>query len=50
MNPDFRKALSNDFDDILLLKKQVHDFHQKNRPDFYKAVTSPLEKNEYESF
>ncbi len=50
MNPDFRKATLYDFDDILLLKRQVHDFHHKNRPDFYKAVTSPLEKNEYESF
>jgi diamine N-acetyltransferase len=32
----FRKALLKDFEAIVKLKKEVHEFHFKNEPKFYK--------------
>jgi len=49
MNTNFRKATLFDFEDILLLKRQVHDFHFKNRPDFYKNTVSLFDKSEFEN-
>jgi len=39
----------SDYDDILILKRQVHEFHHKNRPDFYKNIHSPFDKDEFEN-
>lgn len=48
MNINFRKAILSDYDDIQTLKRQVHEFHYKNRPDFYRNNDSPFDKNEFE--
>jgi diamine N-acetyltransferase len=49
MNINFRKAILSDYDDIQTLKKQVHKFNYKNRPDFYRNTDSPFDKNEFEN-
>ena len=45
----FRRANLSDFNQILILKKQIHDFHYSNRPDFYKASNCPLDKKDFEN-
>lgn len=48
MKINFRKAIIADYDEILRLKKQVHEFHYNNRPDFYKISDLPLNQKGYE--
>ena len=45
----FREAVLSDYDQILRLKKQVHDFHYSNRSDFYKASNCPFDKKDFEN-
>jgi len=49
MDLTFRTGLSIDFEAIIELKKQVHNFHSSIRPDFYKYSESPIEKTEFEN-
>jgi len=48
MKLNFRKAIISDYNDIIRLKKQVHEFHCDNRPDFYKKCDMPISKKEFE--
>jgi len=45
---NIRKATLSDFDPVLKLKKQVHEFHHKNRQDFYKKSASPISQDEFQ--
>jgi len=48
MEIKFRKASINDYRIILILKKQIQNFHHCHKPDFYKKTDSPFSKNEFE--
>jgi len=45
MNYTFRKATIADYEAILELKIQVHDFHVGNRPDFFSDTENPFDKS-----
>jgi len=49
MDLKFRKAIIGDFEAILDLKKQVHNYHSSLRPDFFKYSESPIEMTEFEN-
>ena len=44
-----RKGLICDFEAVLELKKQVHNFHYSIRSDFYNYSELPIEKHEFEN-
>ena len=48
MEIKFRKATTNDFNTISILKKLIHNYHSYQKPDFYKNMELPLTKNEFE--
>lgn len=49
MKPSFRKAVPEDYDKILRLKKQVHAHHVQNRPDFFRNSDAPIDKKDLEN-
>lgn len=44
-----RSAAQNDYDLLLPLFRQVHEFHVAVRPDLYKENTAPVERGFFES-
>lgn len=48
MNIKFRKAGESDYNEILKLKRESHNRHHNNRPDFYKYSELPLDNKEYQ--
>ena len=48
MEYNFRNATIADYETILELKIQVHDFHVGNRPDFFTDTEDPFDKTIYE--
>ncbi|OHX53932.1 acetyltransferase [Planococcus salinarum] len=44
-----RSAAQNDYDLLLPLFRQVHEFHVSVRPDLYKENTAPVERGFFES-
>jgi len=48
MEIKFRKASIDDYVRISILKKQIHDYHSYQKPDFYKNPEVPLCKKEFE--
>ena len=46
---NFRKAVDSDYSHILQLKRQVHEFHHAQRPDFYRTTKFPFEKTEFDN-
>ena len=49
MNISIRKAEQNDYESLLPLFGQVHDFHVDIRPDVYKENSTPVEQEFFES-
>ena len=49
MRYTFRKANNSDYEQIQNLKRQVHDYHVKKRPDFFSGKENPLENSYFES-
>jgi len=48
MNLRVREGTANDYTDIKNLFTEVHNLHVKNRPDFFKYVENPFEKERFE--
>ena len=48
MKYNFRIATIADYEAILELKIQVHDFHVVNRPDFFSDTDNPFDKSIFE--
>jgi ribosomal protein S18 acetylase RimI-like enzyme len=48
-NISIRNAEQNDYESLLPLFKQVHEFHVFERPDLYKENSTPVEKDFFES-
>jgi ribosomal protein S18 acetylase RimI-like enzyme len=49
MDISIRNAEQNDYDFLLPLFRQVHEFHVFVRPDLYKENSTPVEQEFYES-
>lgn len=49
MDISIRYAEQNDYESLVPLFRQVHEFHVSVRPDLYKDHTSPVEKEFFES-
>lgn len=43
----FRKAIEQDYEGVLMLKKQVHNIHVESEPKFYRISENPFAKSEF---
>lgn len=43
----FREAIESDYNEILILKKQVHKFHYMNKKEFYMHTETPITKSDF---
>lgn len=49
MNISIRKSDQSDYESLLPLFRQVHEFHVSARPDLYKKNSTPVERKFFES-
>jgi diamine N-acetyltransferase len=49
MDISIRKAVQNDYESLLPIFRQVHEFHVFERPDLYKENPTPVEQEFFES-
>lgn len=47
MGLKIREAIISDYENLLLLVKEVHEIHYKARPDYYKDTDIPLDKEDF---
>ena len=47
MGLKIREAIISDYENLLLLVKEVHEIHYKARTDYYKDTDIPLDKEDY---